>query len=52
QMPPMAIGGSGALALPVNVPAGIAGVTIYTQAAELFAGGGGLLTNALAPTVQ
>ena len=52
QMPPMPIGSSGAFALPVNVPTGIAGLTIYTQAAELYAGGGGQLTNALAPTVQ
>ena len=52
QMPPFASNAQGELDLPVLLPNGTSGLSIWTQAAELYTGGGGILSNPLALTVQ
>ena len=52
QYPPQIADPSGNVSVNVPVPGFAAGMMVYSQAAELFAGGGGELSNSLALQVQ
>ncbi len=52
QLPPFAATAQGEVVLPILIPPVMSGIPIWTQAAELYSGGGGVLSNPLAMTVQ
>ncbi|MHC4838112.1 MAG: plastocyanin/azurin family copper-binding protein [Planctomycetota bacterium] len=51
QLPPQVADASGQVSLSVSIPAGLAGTTVHLHAAELFGGGGGILTNPVSVTL-
>lgn len=47
QLPALSANGAGHATMPVNLPGGLSGTTVYLHGAELFGGGEGLMTNPL-----
>lgn len=51
QLPPRVADGSGTVNIPVSIPPGLAGTTVFLHAAEILGGGGGVLTNPVMVTL-
>jgi len=51
QLPPQTADGAGAVNIPVSIPPGLAGTTVFLHAAEILGGGSGILTNPVSVTL-